>query len=190
MGAAAMALSAAGAGVQIAGQIQQGNSANAAAKYNAAMSMNNAQIATQNANWAAAEGAIRNEQQGLESRAGEGALLANQAASGVDIGSASAADVRASEHTANMMDALTLRTKAAREAYGYQTEAVDQTAQAALQRAEGKQALKASRIAAAGTLLSAAGNMASKTGSGGGTSNYDSWRASKTFLSQPGTRIS
>lgn len=188
MGAAAIPLMAVAAGVQVAGQIRAGNAANATAKYNASLAENNATIATQNAAWASQEGTIRNEQQGLESRASEARLLTNQAASGIDIGSNSLVDVRASEYAGDMIDAATLRTKAAREAYGYQVEAVDSRNQAALTRQEGKNARTSSYINAAGTLLSAGAKMAGSGGGGG--SAFSSYQATKSFLGQPKTRVS
>jgi len=141
------------AAVQGFGAIQQGQAADKTGKYNAAVNMNNAAISEQNATYSSQAGEISAQNQGLKNRAELGATLANQGASGVSVNKGSSVDVRASQEAVGMLDTQTIRANAAREAYGYQTQTSNFKAQAALDKAAGKNAKKASYVAAAGTML-------------------------------------
>lgn|SRR5574341_1224779 len=72
-----------------------------------------------------------------------GAQRADIAASGVDVGFGSAVDVQADAAFLGELDALTIRTNAAREAWGYQVEAVDIRERARIRRAEGRELARA-----------------------------------------------
>ena len=156
MGVALPFLAAASMGMSALGQIQQGKAAAASAKYNAQVAENNAVVARQNAAFAGAEGNANAERQGMKTRAAVGAMKAAQAANGIDVNSGSAVDVRSSAAELGQLDAITIRSNAARRAYGFETEAVNDQAQAALDRAGGKAAQKASYIGAASTILGGA----------------------------------
>ena len=75
---------------------------------------------------------------------------------GVSVNTGSAADVRAGTEMLGLSDALTIRSNAAKEAYGQEVAATSDIAQANLDRAEGEQAETAGDIGAAGSLLSGA----------------------------------
>jgi hypothetical protein len=88
------------------------------------------------------------------------------AAGNVDVGFGSAVDVQADAAFMGEMDALTIRTNAAREAWGYRIEGEDQRMRAEIQREEGanaaaagKERQKASRWAMAGTVLGAGSSL-------------------------------
>lgn len=128
--------------------------ANAAANnYKAEMADNNAAIATQQAQWAAEVGEQSVGAAGLKTRATEAGIKANQAASGIDVNEGSAVQVQDSVRQLGMLDALTIRSNAARQAYGYQVEASNQKAQAELYRFASKNDLDAGHIDAASTIL-------------------------------------
>lgn len=142
------------------GAIQQGNAAKAAGNYNAQVAAQNAQIATQNANYTAAQGEQNVAAAGAETRAKVAAITANQGASGVDINSGSAVDVRQSEAKLGMLNALNVRSQAVRQAYGLQTDAAGYTAQSQLDKANAKASKTAGYLSAGTTVLGGVGKAA------------------------------
>jgi hypothetical protein len=171
IGAAAGVL---GAGVGAYGAIEQGNATSAADKYNAQIAANNAIIATQSANYAGAAGTAQAEQVGLQSRTKLGSIVANEGASGVDINSKSNLQVQSSARELGELNAITIRSNAARTAYGYQVQGANDTAQSNLDTFSAGQAETAGDIGAASSVLgglgSAASNYAKFTMNGGGNS--------------------
>lgn len=161
MGYAGLGLSALGGVTGAIGAIQQGQAASEAAKYNASVAASNADMAKRNAQMAGEAGAQQAAMQEQKTRAQVGEIKANQAASGVDVNSGSALDVRSSAAELGELDALTVRTNAAKEAYGYQTQAVSDKAQAGLDRFEAENDETAGELGAASTLLGSAASGAS-----------------------------
>lgn len=162
----------ASAGVGAMGAIQQGQSQAAAAGYNAKVAANNAQIATENANFVGAEGEQNVASAGAKTKATVAAITANQGASGVNINTGSSVDVRESAAKVGMLNALNVRSEAARKAYGYQTEAASDTAQSQLLRSQQKAAKTAGFLNAGATILGGVSKGAMFTG-GGGSGNTD-----------------
>jgi len=160
----------AGAGLSAVGSIEQGKAASAAAGYNAQVASNNAQIATQNAQMAGGEGEQNVAAAQSKTRAQIGATLANQGASGVNIGSGSDVDTRVSESKLGMLNALNVRSEAARTAYGYQTQTASDTGQAALNRSQASSDQTAGYINAGSTILGGVGKAGQFTPSGSGGS--------------------
>ena len=141
------------------GAIGASNTAKAtsqSAAYQAQVAANNQAIAQNQANQATAAGESAVEQQGLKTRAEVGAIMAGQAASNIDVTSGSAVDVRSSAAALGELDALTIRSNAARQSYGYQTNATSFGAQAGLEQNIARQAPIAGEISATGSLLSGA----------------------------------
>lgn len=161
------------AGLGAVGSIEQGNATSAADKYNAQIAANNAIIATQSANYAGAAGTAQAEQAGLQSRAKLGALVANEGASGVDINSGSNLQVQSSARELGELNAITIRSNAARTAYGYQVQGANDTAESTLDSMAANNATTAGEIGAASSVLgglgSAASNYAKFTMNGGGS---------------------
>lgn len=151
----------AGAGISALGSIQQGKAAAASANYNAQMAANNAAIQRQNSSFAAQEGTANTEAASMKARAEYGAIKANQGASGVDVGSGSSVDVRSSARELGQLNALTVRSNAARQAYGYQTAAMNDEAQSGLDKSQAANASTAGYIGAGSTLLGGIGSTAS-----------------------------
>lgn len=143
------------------GAYEQGQAASKAAKFNAQVERANAAISHENANIAGQAGAEQAFQVGLKNRATQGSIKANQAAAGVEVNSGSALDVRSSAAELGQLDALTVRSNAAREAYGYQQQAESHVAQSSLDLFEAKNDQTAGLINAGSTFLGAAGSAAS-----------------------------
>lgn len=150
----------AAAGLSILGTIQgfmgqkaQAKAAANQAKYNSAVAENNALIAQRNASLAAQEGNAALETQLMENRAKIGAIKAAQAASGVNINTGSAVDVRSSAAETGQLSALNIRSNAIRKAYGYQQDAADYKTQAGLYDTQAHNEKVAGNINARTTLL-------------------------------------
>lgn len=142
--------------MQALGSIQQGNAAASSAKYNAQIQENNAKIAQQNSIFASEQGAANAGIEQQKTRAQVGAIKAAQAANGVDVNSGSAIDVRSSAESLGMLNAITIRSNASRHAYGYQTEAASDKAQAALDKQQAKYAKTAGYVGAGTSILGGA----------------------------------
>lgn len=142
------------------GSFMQGQAQSDAAKFNATVAKQNAGISRENAAIAGQAGSEQAWMVGQKTRALTGGEQANQAASGVDVNSGSAVDVRASSTELGMLDALTVRSNAAREAYGYKQQATSQEEQSTLDTFEAKNAMSAGELNAANTFLGSAGSAA------------------------------
>jgi hypothetical protein len=149
-------IGAAGAGMSAIGSYEQGQAKSQAAMYQAQVAANNAAIARQNAVFEIQGGETEATNVGLRIRAAIGAEKARQGASGINVNKGTAVDVRAGTEELGMLDALTVRSNAARKAYGYQVSATSDVAQSGLLQMEGSQAQEAGDIGAAASLLSGA----------------------------------
>lgn len=151
-------------GMQVIGSLTQGSANKGAAEYNASVAAANAQIAKNKAAMAGAAGTAQVEQAQLQNRAKIGGLIASQAASGINVNSGSALDVRSSAQQLGQLNAITVRSNAARQAYGYDVESASDTGQQGLYQSEANNAMPAAEINAAGTVLGNAGSAASRYG--------------------------
>ena len=180
------------AGVQALGSIINGAAASKTANYNAKIAENNAKIATQNADWAGAEGDQKAGIAGLQSKDKQGAIKTAQAANNVDVNSGSALAVQQSERQAGQLNIANIRSNAARQAFGYETQSAGYTAQAAMDRAQGRNAKTAGYIGGITNLVKGAGAYAMYSGGGDGLSvtqhadNPVSTPGYPSFLSQSG----
>lgn len=143
-----------GTGISAFSAIEQGQAASKAASANAQIASNNAAVARQNASFASQEGNANAAAAQMKNRAAAGSLLANQGASGVDVNSGSSKDTRNSQDLLGNLDVATIRSNAARQAYGYQTQATSYGNEASVQNATAANAPIAADISAGGTLLS------------------------------------
>lgn len=135
----------------------------ASATYNAEIATQNQQIATQNANLAAASGEQQAAISEQKTRAKEGGIITGEAAGNINVMTGSAVDVQTSEKALGLQDALTIKSNAARQAYGYQTQAYNYGAESNLYGYEAQTAQTAGMINAGSTLLG---------GAASGLSNY------------------
>ena len=145
-----------GAGAAGIGDLLEGFAGGSAADFQAQIARNNAEIAGRNAQGAREAGAVQALNSMLRTRAVVGQTKAAQAASGIDVNSGSAVDVQASERMLGMLDALTIRSNAARAAYGYEAEAGGYQARAKMLRQGGKMARIGGLMNASGTILEGA----------------------------------
>lgn len=148
-GAASLATSALGSIAQSRAQSESSN-------YNAKIAANNAQIATQNATAAGQAGEAQAGAAALKTRAEVGSIKASQAANGIDVNSGSDVDVRSSASELGELNAITIRSNAAKTAYGFQTQAASDTAQSSLDRQQAQYATEAGDVKAGTTLLAGA----------------------------------
>lgn len=127
-----------GIGTKILGGIVQGNATKQAAEAQARIDEQNAAVA----DMASADAVSRGRTQETVSRLKGGERIAAQtagyAASGVDVQSGSAQDVEAATALTNELDAQMIRANAAREAWGYRTQAGQFRLRAQLARQTGQ----------------------------------------------------
>lgn len=154
--AASLAATVAGGVVSYEGAQEAAKAQKNASLYQAQVAQNNASVANQNAQIATQAGAAQAEQQELKTRAAVGAIKASQGASGIDVNSGSALDTQKSQDVLGQLDALSIRSNAARQAYGYQNQAASYEGEAALDRSGASAATEAGNIAGTSSLLSAA----------------------------------
>jgi len=100
--------------------------------YQAAVSLINQKIALQNANYEVDKGDVEAEQAGMQSRYELGQAKAAQAASGIDIGSGSSTAVRESMIEVGNYNQALIRANASKIAYGYDIQATQAEAEAAV----------------------------------------------------------
>jgi hypothetical protein len=151
--ALAIYASAASAAVGAYGAASAASAKAQADAYNAKVAKANQQIALNNADSAAQSGEAQAGAEGEKSRANAGTIKANEAASGVDINSGSAVDVQASQASLGKLDALTIRTNAAKAAYGYQVQASGEGDTAQLDTSAASDAATAGEIGAGSSIL-------------------------------------
>lgn len=176
MGVPMAALAVGGAVVSAAGQLSAGQAAQDRANYQAQVYRNNAIIEQQNQNWALAAGTAKETAQNMRTRANFGNIIAKQAASGVEVGTGSNKQVTDAAGALGALDAMTIRSNTAREAYGYDVKKQSDLASAELKVREGDDAKTASYFNAASSLLSGASSAGGKyaawqNASGGGGGN-------------------
>ena len=140
------------------GSMQQANSASQAASYNAEIEANNAALQRQNATMISQEGDIKAAQAGAKTKAEAGAMLANMGASGVDVGSQSYADTRSSAAQNGELNAISIRSNAARQAYRELSGATSSQAQSQLSSYQAKSDITSGEIGAATTIAGQAFN--------------------------------
>jgi hypothetical protein len=139
----AFILAAASAVMGVAGAEQQGQSAAAAAQYNATIASQNAEIAKQ-------QGVAAGEAQDRAARMKIGSMVANYGASGVEGGSGSPMDVLAQSVRMAALDNLTTT-------YNYQLKAQGYRNQSGLDEANAKNSLIAGDINATASVFKGAG---------------------------------
>ena len=143
-----MAATAAGGALKASGQLQEGAATQEMYRYKAA-------IAEKNRQYESMAGEIEAQRRGMKSRFEVGQARATQGASNLDVYAGSAPLVRQSIHDVGVQEQAMARSEFGRRAYGYEAESL-------LDVAAGKQARKASKIAAFGTLLGTASSVSDK----------------------------
>lgn len=167
---------------------QQANAQAALANYQAQVAINNEKISEQNAEFAYKVGESQAQQKGIQHGQERGAIIAAQAASGLDVGSggaagggrvlgsSSAVDVQASQEELSMLDLQTVRNNAAWQAYGQRVNATNFAAQASLDEYAAQLDKQAGQIGAMASLVGGFSGFASNTfriGMAGGFGNLE-----------------
>lgn len=164
-----------GAGVGVSGQLQQASAQKAAADYQSKVAASNAATALQNAEFTAASGEQQAAIQQQKTRAEVGAELSAEASSGVDVNSETSSNVLKSTDELGRLDAQTIRSNAARQAYGYETQSTNFGNQSSADLSQGANAETAGEFNSGGSILSGAGsaamNYAKVTNNASGLSN-------------------
>lgn len=165
----AEAMAVVGMGATIAGGITQANAATAKGaatqqmnNYQAGVADINAKIARQNADFTLNKGEQEAVQYGLASSQRQGQIKAGQGASGIDINTGTAVDVRASQKMVSDLDMLQIRSNAAKTAYDYNVQAVSNENQANLYRMAGANAVTAASYEATASILGTVSSVSSK----------------------------
>ena len=157
LGYASLASTAIGGVTSAVGAVKAGSAEASAAKYNSEVAAQNAAQQKTNTEIAGQAGAQQAGMSSMKTRNELGAILTNQAASGLDVNSGSPLDVRSSARELGQLDALTVRSNATRSAYGYQVQSASDTGESQLGKAEASNDLAGGYVNAGGTLLSSAG---------------------------------
>lgn len=139
------------------GAIQQGQAASAAAEYQAQVGEMNAILAERRARDADERGKLEEQKKRQEVARIKGQQRAAMGANGVDLTFGSPLDTLVDTAVLGELDALTIRTNTAREAYEHRVDAVNKRAGAELSRMKGESAKTAGYLSAAGTVLTGAG---------------------------------
>jgi hypothetical protein len=162
LGPAGAIAGAIGGGISAFGTYEGMEAQSRNAAFQAQVAANNSQIARQNASLEFQSGEQQTANAEMELRSQLGTEKAGQAASGVDVNSKSLADARAGTAEIGTVNALNIRSNAARKAYGYETEATGDTAESQLLESESKEASGMAPIAATGSMLSSASTVGSQ----------------------------
>lgn len=133
-----------------------------AAKYQAAVDLNNQKLSSYYADTAAAKGSVDLQQQQQKSKQQLDLIRASQAASGVDVASGSSEDVRNSQEILNNLDALTIMSNTAQQYYGYQVQGTNAANQAGLDEMRASQSGPEAALGATSSLVSGASGAANQ----------------------------
>lgn len=138
------------------GQIQQGQAAAGAAKFNAQIAKENAAQERQNAAIVGQAGAEQAAQASMRGKEQAGSFAANKGAGGVQMNTGSSQQTGQSIADLTQLDAMTVRSNAVKQAYGHEIQAVNKQAEASLDLEQAKEDIQSSQIGAATTFLSGA----------------------------------
>jgi hypothetical protein len=154
--AISLGLGALGTGASVLGQINQQSAAGAQQNYLAQLSRQRQQLADQQAQDALQRGQVAEQKQRDLTAQRIGTQTAALAAQGTDL-EGSPTDILGDTARAGEQDALTIRNNAAREAWGYETQAAGSGADAAL-----RESYEPSYLGAGTSLLMGASSLADK----------------------------
>lgn len=154
-----LALMAGGTAVSARGQLRAGRAAREAGEADAARLEYNARVAEAQGDDALLRGTEEEQRFRSTVRGLIGSQRAGFAAQGVNVGSGSAVDVQADAAYLGELDALTIRSNAQREAWGFRVQAEDARLGAAAARRGGRSAQTAGRFGAAATVLGAGSSL-------------------------------
>ncbi|RWF70087.1 MAG: hypothetical protein E5X15_08795 [Mesorhizobium sp.] len=140
-----------------AGSIQQAQATAAANNYNAKVQDMNARLSERKAKDALDRGVLEEQKKRQQVAAIKGQQQAAMAANGVDLTFGSPLDTLVDTAVMGELDALTIRTNSAREAYDYRVDAVNKRSSATMSRMAASSASTGGYLDALGTVLGGAG---------------------------------
>jgi len=158
----AMALTAGGSIISGIGAQKSGQANAAAYRYKAGVALLNKQINEQNASWATQAGEAKAMTEGLKSREAIASTKVVQSGSGFDVNSGSNEKVRETQTDVAQYDQNVIRWDSAKTAWGYETKATTDVAEANLDQMAASQAEEAGTLGMFGSFISGAGNVAGK----------------------------
>jgi len=163
LGGVSTAVSAYGQWKAGSAEAKAGEAAQNAAKKQADLTDYNAAVMRLQASDALERGELEANRYRQQIRQVVGETRVNFAAAGVDVGYGSAVDVQADAAYLGELDALTVKTNAAREAWGFEIQAEDLTREAQITREEGANMAEAGRQRRTASRYGAIGTVASGT---------------------------
>lgn len=152
----ALALTIASTAVGAVSSIGQGMAAMQAAKYNNQIAQMNAKVEERRAQDALDRGRLEEQKQRMANASIYGKQIAAMGANNVDVSFGSPLEIIADTHYLGEMDALIVRTNAARESYDHRVQAENYRAQGQLSLMEGKSKMTGGFLSAFGTALGGA----------------------------------
>jgi len=161
---AAVAVTVVSAGVDAYGKHKAGRAAQKQGNYVGAIEDQNAKFSEMQADDAVARGYEAAFKRRTESRQLAGASRAAMAAQGIDVNTGSALDIQENNQRIGELDMVTIKNNAARQAWGYQVEALQHRQQAHLARIGGTNLGRNYNYSAGSTLLT------------GGAQAYGIWK--------------
>jgi hypothetical protein len=153
---------AAGGIISAMGNLFGGESSAAAYRYQAGVAAINKKINLENADYERYVGEVEAQRSGLGTAQRIAAIKAGKGASGIDVGSGSAADIIDSQHAVGLRDQSVIRANAARKAYGFEVRASGNEAETNLLKMAASRAEIAGKIGALSSLVGGATSVASK----------------------------
>lgn len=147
------------------GADKKADAESAAAAYKAQVARNNAIIAERNAQAATEAGDIAGQASGLKTKSLIATQLVTQAASGLDVNTGSAVQVRQSAADLGRLDTLTIINNAAKQSAGFLAQAGNFESEALLQDATAEYAQEAGDFNIMSSLLGTATSVGDKWGS-------------------------
>lgn len=154
--AASLAITAVGAAYSAYGQVQAGKAQQAQYNYQAAVDRNNKKITDWQAKDAIDRGKEEERRRRLQTQQTMGTQRVSFAANGIDLGSENVSDTLADTAMTGELDALTIRSNAARDAWGYKVQGMNYMASAGNNQLAGRNARQAGRTGAMSTILGGA----------------------------------
>lgn len=163
-----------GAKTQAAGSEELGAAQATQALYQAQVARNNAKTAKQNSAWSMEAGDVAAGNEMMKTKAAIGTAKADQGASNVDVNSGSALTSRVGIDEMGTENALTIRSNAAKEAYGYKVQGTSDTAEAGLLTQQAAYAKEAGSIGAESALIGGESSLLASASSV--ASNWSKWQ--------------
>lgn len=155
-------------GTSLAGGVMGAIGSEDNASVQAQIARNNANTAQWNANIASQQGEQQSTMKGMQTAQTVGKVKTGFGASGVDVNSGSPASVAAAVSSAGMTDQQTIKSDAARTAWGYETQSTNFDNQATVDKQQGDWGALSSLLGGASSSAKTWSQFGGGGGSGGG----------------------